>query len=86
MLCCVLVRLNHILELNQLLEYVLFFHKNSVLFLLLYYRALFHLWEYKRSLYNWDNQFRMTQLEFPNVKFYKVGTDLTYDEFKSNIR
>ena len=35
---------------------------------------------------NWDNQYRMTQLEYPNVKFYKVGTDLTYDEFKSNIR
>jgi len=28
----------------------------------------------------------MTQLEFPNVKFYKVGTDLTYDDLYKNIR
>ena len=32
---------------------------------------------------NWDRQYRMTQLEYPDVKFYKVGTDLTYDDFKS---
>ena len=31
---------------------------------------------------NWDNQFRMVQRDFPNVKFYKVGTDLTYEELK----
>ncbi len=24
----------------------------------------------------------MTQLEFPNVRFIKIGTDLTYDNFK----
>ena len=35
---------------------------------------------------NWDNQFRMIELEYPNVKFYKVGTELTYEELKSNIR
>ena len=32
---------------------------------------------------NWDRQYRMIQLEFKDVKFYRVGTDLTYDEFKS---
>ena len=32
---------------------------------------------------NWDRQYRMIQLEFADVKFYRVGTDLTYDEFKS---
>ena len=31
---------------------------------------------------NWDNQFRMVQRDFPNVQFYKVGTDLTYEELK----
>ena len=35
---------------------------------------------------NWDNQFRMIELEYPNVKFYKVGTELTYDRLQSNIR
>ena len=35
---------------------------------------------------NWDNQFRMIELEYPNVKFYKVGTELTYEELKNNIR
>ena len=29
---------------------------------------------------NWDNQFKILQKEFPDVKFYKVGTDLTYDD------
>ena len=31
---------------------------------------------------NWNNQYRMIQLEFTDVKFYNVGTDLTYDNFK----
>ena len=38
---------------------------------------------------SWDNQFKMVQRDFPNVKFYKVGTDfetfkatLTYEELK----
>ena len=31
---------------------------------------------------NWNNQFRMVQRDFPNVQFYKVGTDLTYEELK----
>ena len=31
---------------------------------------------------NWDRQYRMIQLEFTDVKFYNVGTDLTYDNFK----
>ena len=35
---------------------------------------------------NWDNQFKMIQRDFPNVKFYKVGTELTYEELKNNIR
>ena len=35
---------------------------------------------------NWDNQFKMIQRDFPNVDFYKVGTDLTYEELKDNIR
>ena len=35
---------------------------------------------------NWDNQFRMIELEYPNVKFYKVGTELTYEELKNYIR
>ena len=32
---------------------------------------------------NWDNQFRMIELEYPNVKFYRVGTELTYEELKN---
>ena len=35
---------------------------------------------------NWDNQFKLVQKEFPNVKFYKVGTELTYEELYNNIR
>ena len=35
---------------------------------------------------NWDNQFRMLQRDFPKVQFYKVGTDLTYEELYNNIR
>ena len=35
---------------------------------------------------NWDNQFRMIELEYPNVKFYRVGTELTYEELKNYIR
>ena len=35
---------------------------------------------------SWDNQFKMIQRDFPNVKFYKVGTELTYEELKNNIR
>ena len=35
---------------------------------------------------NWDNQFKMIQREFPNVKFYKVGTELTYEELYNSIR
>ena len=35
---------------------------------------------------NWDNQFKLVQRDFPNVKFFKVGTDLTYEELKNNIR
>ena len=35
---------------------------------------------------NWDNQFKMVQRDFPDVQFYKVGTDLTYEELKDNIR
>jgi len=35
---------------------------------------------------NWNNQFRMLQRDFPNVQFYRVGTDLTYDELYKNIR
>ena len=31
---------------------------------------------------NWNNQFRMVQRDFPNAQFYKVGTDLTYEELK----
>ena len=31
---------------------------------------------------NWDNQFKMVQRDFPDVQFYKVGTDLTYEELK----
>ena len=31
---------------------------------------------------NWNRQYRMIQLEFTDVKFYNVGTDLTYDNFK----
>jgi hypothetical protein len=31
---------------------------------------------------NWNNQFKMIQRDFPNVQFYKVGTDLTYEELK----
>ena len=44
--------------------------------------------EYSRGFntINWDNQFKMVQKDFPNVKFYKVGTELTYEELKNNIR
>ena len=35
---------------------------------------------------NWDNQFKMVQRDFPNVKFYKVGTELTYEELYNSIR
>ena len=35
---------------------------------------------------NWDNQFKLVQRDFPKVQFYKVGTDLTYEELKNNIR
>ena len=35
---------------------------------------------------NWDNQFKLVQRDFPNVKFIKVGTELTYDRLQSNIR
>ena len=35
---------------------------------------------------NWDNQFKMVQREFPNVKFYRVGTELTYEELYNSIR
>tara|TARA_B100000575_G_scaffold38226_1_gene26006 strand:+ start:883 stop:1617 length:735 start_codon:yes stop_codon:yes gene_type:complete len=35
---------------------------------------------------NWDNQFKLVQRDFPNVKFFKVGTDLTYEELQNNIR
>jgi hypothetical protein len=31
---------------------------------------------------SWDNQFKMVQRDFPDVQFYKVGTDLTYEELK----
>ena len=35
---------------------------------------------------NWDNQFKLVQKEFSDVQFYKVGTDLTYEELYDNIR
>ena len=35
---------------------------------------------------NWDNQFKLVLRDFPNVKFTKVGTELTYEELQSNIR
>ena len=35
---------------------------------------------------SWDNQFKMIQRDFPNVKFYKVGTELTYEELNNIIR
>ena len=35
---------------------------------------------------NWDNQFKLVQKEFPNVKFYKVGTELTYEKLYNSIR
>jgi len=35
---------------------------------------------------NWDNQFKLVQKEFSDVQFYKVGTDLTYDDLYKNIR
>jgi hypothetical protein len=35
---------------------------------------------------NWDNQFKMVQRDFPNVKFYRVGTELTYEELYNSIR
>ena len=35
---------------------------------------------------NWDNQFKLVKRDFPNVQFYKVGTDLTYEELYNNIR
>jgi len=31
---------------------------------------------------NWDNQYKLVQRDFPKVQFYKVGTDLTYEELK----
>ena len=44
--------------------------------------------EYSRGFntINWDNQFKMIQRDFPNVDFHKVGTELTYEELKNNIR
>jgi len=43
------------------------------------------------NMTSWDNQFKMVQRDFPNVKFYKVGTDfetfkatLTYEELKKH--
>ena len=35
---------------------------------------------------NWDNQFKLVQRDFPKVQFYKVGTDLTYEELYNSIR
>ena len=35
---------------------------------------------------NWDNQFKLVQKEFSDVQFYKVGSDLTYEELYNNIR
>ncbi len=38
---------------------------------------------------NWDNQFKLVKRDFPNVKFIKVGTELTYEELENtydNIR
>ena len=35
---------------------------------------------------NWDNQFKLVKRDFPNVQFYKVGTDLTYEELNNIIR
>ena len=35
---------------------------------------------------NWDNQFKLVQKEFSDVQFYKVGTDLTYEELYNNIQ
>ena len=35
---------------------------------------------------NWDNQYRMIQRDFPKVQFYKVGSDLTYEELYNSIR
>jgi hypothetical protein len=35
---------------------------------------------------NWDNQYKLVQRDFPKVQFYKVGTDLTYEELYNNIR
>ena len=35
---------------------------------------------------NWDNQYRMIQRDFPKVQFYKVGSDLTYEELYNRIR
>jgi len=35
---------------------------------------------------NWDNQFKLVQKEFSDVQFYKVGTDLTYEELYNSIR
>ena len=35
---------------------------------------------------NWNNQFKLVQMDFPKVQFYKVGTDLTYEELYNSIR
>ncbi len=35
---------------------------------------------------NWDNQFKLVQKEFSDVQFYKVGSDLTYEELYNSIR
>ena len=35
---------------------------------------------------NWNNQFKLVQKDFPKVQFYKVGTDLTYEELYNSIR
>ncbi len=35
---------------------------------------------------NWDNQYKLVQRDFPKVQFYKVGTDLTYEELYNSIR
>ncbi len=35
---------------------------------------------------NWDNQFKLVKRDFPNVKFFKVGTDLTYEDLQNKIR
>jgi len=35
---------------------------------------------------NWDNQFKLVQKEFSDVQFYRVGSDLTYEELYNSIR